>query len=86
MTTNETLGALQIKLAVLEDSVDSHTEQLNRIEKNTSELIETFQAFQGAWKVLNWIGKAAKPIALVSAFCAGAYTLFTTGHLPVISK
>lgn len=77
---------LEFRLDTLEGNVDSHTEQLNRIEKNTSELIETFQAFQGAWKVLNWIGKAAKPIAVVSAVFAAAYTLFTTGHLPVVSK
>lgn len=74
---------LEFRLDTLEGNVDSHTEQLNRIEKNTAELIETFQAFQGAWKVLNWIGKAAKPIAVLSAVFATAYTLFTTGHLPI---
>ena len=77
---------LELRLDILEGSVDSHTEQLNRIEKNTADLVETFQAFQGAWKVLNWIGRAAKPIAIVSAFCAAAWTLFSTGHLPVVSK
>ena len=77
------LEELEFRLDVLEGNVDKHAEQLTRIEKNTADLIETFQAFQGAWKVLNWIGKAAKPLAYMSAFFAGAYALVTTGHIKV---
>lgn len=71
MGTEQRLEALETTLTELEDMVMTHAEQLNRIEKNTSDLIETFQAFQGAWKVLNWIGKAAKPLALISAALGG---------------
>lgn len=77
------LEELEYRLDVLEGNVDKHAEQLTRIEKNTAELIETFQAFQGAWKVLNWIGKAAKPIALMTAFFGGLWALLTTGHIKV---
>ena len=79
MERNNKLGELEFRLDVLEGNVDNHAEQLTRIEKNTAELIETFQAFQGAWKVLNWIGKLAKPIAVISAMSA-AVALYFKDH------
>ena len=39
--------------------------QASRIESNTSELIETFNALKGAWKVLDFLGKLAKPFSLI---------------------
>lgn len=70
------LDELELRLSALESNVDNHAEQLTRIEKNTADLIDTFQAFQGAWKVLNWIGKLAKPIAVVSGVGAAVAIYF----------
>lgn len=43
------------RLADLEGSV-------KRVETNTSSVVEAFSAAQGAFKVLEWLGKIAKPI------------------------
>jgi hypothetical protein len=51
------------RLIKVEAKVDS-------IDKNTRDLIEAFNAFQGAFRVLNWIASLAKPIAMITALVA----------------
>lgn len=52
--------------------------QSKRIEDNTKELLETFNALKGAWKVLNFIAKLAKPIMAITTFL-GTYFYFKSG-------
>jgi hypothetical protein len=51
------------RLVALEVKVD-------HIDKNTKEMVEGFNAVQGAFTVLGWIAKVAKPILWI----AGAFT------------
>ena len=51
------------RLVAVESKVD-------HIDKNTKDLIDGFNAVQGAFTVLGWIAKIAKPILWV----AGAFT------------
>jgi len=51
--------------------------QSQRIESNTKELLETFNALKGAWKVLNFIGKLAKPITFLGSLVGLWYALKT---------
>jgi len=51
------------RLIAVEGKVDS-------IDANTKGLVEAFNSLQGAFKVLGWIGAAAKPILWI----AGAFT------------
>ena len=44
----------------------------DRIDTNTQELLEVFGAFKGAWKVLDVIGKLAKPVSFIVAFFSAA--------------
>lgn len=74
------LLGLMVKFQTLEGNVDTHTTQLNSILSNTSELIDTFKAVQGAWKVLDWIGKAAKPIGWTILTC-GLIFVWAREHL-----
>ena len=55
------------RLKTLEAERVSLIEQSKRIELNTKELLDTFNALKGAWVVLNFIGKLAKPLAVVGA-------------------
>jgi hypothetical protein len=52
------------------------------IETNTKELVDAFQAVQGAFKVLGWIAKAAVPIIWV----VGIFSTFTLFWSQVIKK
>lgn len=47
-----------------------NTDATKRIEANTAEMLDVFESFKGAMKVLNWIGKAAKPMGYVVGLCA----------------
>ena len=65
--------------------VDSRIEQVEtkvqEIKKDTSDVVAAFAAAQGAFKVLEWLGKLAKPLAWLSALvglCAVAYTRLTS--------
>lgn len=60
------------RLKTLEGERVALVEQSNRIEENTQELLSTFNALKGAWVVLNFIGKLAKPLAVIGAL-AGFY-------------
>lgn len=69
------LGELRDRVGNLERGLADNTATTKRIETDTNEMIEMFRSWQGAMKVLEIIGKAAKPLAaLVSLGVAvGAY-------------
>lgn len=69
----EQLNTLTLRVESLEGKTEAHMSQTSRIEKNTAELIETFMALKGAWVVLNWIAKLAKPITAIAVATAGAW-------------
>ena len=58
------LEELENKVAHLAQSRETMEKFIEKVEG----LLEAFQALQGAWKVLEFIGKLAKPIALIGAF------------------
>ena len=42
------------------------------IEKNTADVVKAFDAAQGAFLVLEWVGKIARPILFIGATCTAA--------------
>ena len=54
------------RLVALETKVD-------HIDKNTKDMVDGFNAVQGAFTVLGWVAKVAKPILWI----AGAFTAAT---------
>ena len=49
----------------------------NAIKADTAELLEAFRSFKGAMKVLEWIGKAAKPLGYVVGLGASVAAFWT---------
>ena len=47
-----------------------NTDDTKAIKADTAELLEAFRSFKGAMKVLEWIGKAAKPLGYIAGLCA----------------
>lgn len=43
-------------------------EKVDRLDKNTQEVVKAFNAASGAFQVLEWIAKAVKPIIIIGAF------------------
>lgn len=61
------------RLDGLETDLREAISMMQPLVSDTREIVEMFVAFKGAWKVLHWIGKLAKPMAyIVAAFTAMA--------------
>jgi len=42
--------------------------KVDKLDKNTEEVVKAFNAAQGAFIILEWIARAVKPIIIVGAF------------------
>ena len=49
-------------------------EKVDRIDTNTQGVVKAFEAAQGAFTVLEWLGKLAKPVLFIGA-CFTALSL-----------
>lgn len=58
------------RLIAVENKVDS-------LDKNTKHMVEAFEALQGAFTVLEWIAKAAKPILWIGALVTAMSALWS---------
>lgn len=61
------------RMTQLSNRLEENTAATNRIAENTAGMMEFLDAAQGAFKVLTWIGKLARPISYIAA--AGAAIL-----------
>jgi hypothetical protein len=48
-------------------------QKVDRIDTNPSGMVAAFQAAKGAFTVLEWLAKAAKPILWISGLIAAGY-------------
>lgn len=51
--------------------------KVDKIETNTAGMVDAFQAAQGAFTVLEWLAKIAKPMLVVGAFLAAIAATWT---------
>ena len=81
-TINARLDAGDERMTRIESDLRTNTAATEQIRSNTADLVEFFQAAQGAFKVLNWIGRAAKPLTYIATLCASLWGLWlaTRGH------
>lgn len=77
-------GELSGRVGNLEEGFDTFKSELadntaatKRIEANTSDLVEAFANLKGAFRVLNWIGKFAKPLGYIAGAAAAVLSLWT---------
>ena len=66
---NVTHAQIYERLVAVEAKVD-------HIDKNTKDLVDGFKAVQGAFTVLGWIAKAAKPILWIAGALAATALFF----------
>jgi hypothetical protein len=83
----EQLDTLAFRVGTVEQSLQEakavqakHMEQTARTEANTAELLETFNALKGAWKVLDALGKLGKPLTVVGSIAAAWWWI--KDHIP----
>jgi dynactin complex subunit len=63
--TNEILKSQLDEANIRLKELDS---RFSSLEKHTSDLIETFEALKGLWKVLQWLAKLVKILGSLSIF------------------
>ena len=64
------ITAVKLEQAEFRHLLKENTDATNSIKADTAELLEAFRSFKGAMKVLEWIGKAAKPIGYIAGLSA----------------
>ena len=66
----EEITVVKLEQAEYRRLLKENTDDTKAIKADTAELLEAFHSFKGAMKVLEWIGKAAKPIGYIAGLCA----------------
>ena len=64
------ITAVKLEQSEFRRLLKENTDNTKAIKADTAELLEAFRSFKGAMKVLEWIGKAAKPIGYIAGLCA----------------
>lgn len=80
------ITAVELEQAEFRHLLKENTDATNAIKADTAELLEAFNSFKGAMKVLEWIGKAAKPIGYIAGFCASIAAFWTAMKSGVPTK
>jgi hypothetical protein len=52
-------------------------QKVDKIDSNTKDMVNAFNAASGAFTVLEWLAKAVKPILIVGAFFGAIYAALT---------
>ena len=79
---NERLDKGSERMAAIERDLKAVTQQLHERNQQLADLLEFFTAMKGAFKVLNWVGKVAKPLAaivMLGGACVGFWTAVKGG-------
>ena len=71
------ITAVKLEQAEFRHLLKENTDATNAIKADTAELVEVFHSFKGAMKVLEWIGKAAKPLGYIIGVCASVTAFWT---------
>jgi hypothetical protein len=84
-TLTDEITAVKLEQAEFRHLLKENTDATNAIKADTAELLEAFRSFKGAMKVLEWIGKAAKPLGYIATFVGaivGIWAALKSGVTP----
>ena len=79
------ITAAKLEQAEFRVLLKENTDATKGIKADTAELLEVFESFKAALRVLEWIGKAAKPLGYVvglGASIAAFWTAMKSGVSP----
>jgi hypothetical protein len=71
------ITAVKLEQSEFRRLLKENTDDTKAIKADTAELLEAFRSFKGAMKVLEWIGKAAKPVGYIVGVCASIAAFWT---------
>lgn len=59
------MGRIEGDVAAVRAELEANTRATQSVADSTAELVDFFHAMRGAMKVLNWIGKLARPLGAI---------------------
>ncbi len=65
------------RMAGIERELTATRKELHELKQQLQDLLEFFEAMRGAFKVLNWLGKLAKPTAAIVGLGAACVTAWS---------
>lgn len=71
------MGRIESDLAAVRTKLESNAASMQKVLDSTAEIVEFFASMRGAMRVLDWIGKLARPVAGIVGLCAAAVALWT---------
>ncbi len=74
---SERMATIERDLKALAQGLYEERQELQELKQQLAEMLEFFTAMKGAFKVLNWVGKVAKPLAaivMLGGACVGFWT------------
>lgn len=71
------LAECRSDLADFKQATQRNTESIDRVEKNTRDIVDTFQALAGGFKVLQGLGRLAKPLAYIVGLVTAVITAYS---------
>ena len=80
------ITAVKLEQANFQRLLKENADDTKAIKADTAELVEAFHSFKGAMKVLEWIGKAAKPVGYIVGVCASITAFWTAMKSGVTPK
>ena len=73
----KTVAAIQIEQASAKVLLAENTETIKEIKTDTADMLEVFESWKGAMRVMEMIGKLAKPLGYIVGFLASVAAFWT---------
>ena len=70
------MGHIESDLAAMRARLESNAVGMQKVLDSTAEIVSFFESMRGAMRVLDWIGRLARPIAGIVGLCAAAVALW----------
>jgi len=71
------VSAMEGLMAENADATKRNTDSIERLEKNTAAAVEFIQSLEGGFKVLNGLGKLAKPVGYIAGTVVSLLALWS---------
>ena len=66
----KTVAAIQVEQASTKVLLAENTETIKEIKTDTADMLEVFESWKGAMRVMEMLGKLAKPLGYIVGFVA----------------
>ena len=73
----KTVAAIQIEQASAKVLLAENAETINKIKTDTADMLEVFESWKGAMRVMEMLGKLAKPLGYIVGFAASVAAFWT---------